>query len=135
MQGKLNEVCQVLPQHSCNGHVFLLWAWSCINSFMADTSIGMTLLSCLVSGSKGSLLDANAWDEMQLCNQGVRIMLGGDLNALGGFKDKLFEYGAVFTEADNKEATMFCYVLFRLAEHQVALAAKELTGDVLLLRP
>lgn len=55
-------------------------------------------------------------------------MLGGDLNALGGFKDKLFEYGAVFTEADNKEATMFCYVLFRLAEHQVALAAKDLTG-------
>ncbi|KAK9842981.1 hypothetical protein WJX74_005274 [Apatococcus lobatus] len=65
----------------------------------------------------------------ELCNQGVRIMLGGDLNALGGFKDKLFEYGAVFTEADNKEATMFCYVLFRLAEHQVALAAEELTGN------
>lgn len=56
-------------------------------------------------------------------------MLGGDLNALGGFKDRLFEYGAVFTEADNKEATMFCYVLFRLAEHQVALAAKDLTGE------
>ncbi|KAK9856102.1 hypothetical protein WJX84_006582 [Apatococcus fuscideae] len=65
----------------------------------------------------------------QLCNKGVRIMLGGDLNALGGFKDQLFEYGAVFTKAENKEATMFCYVLFRLAEHQVALAAKDLTGN------
>ena len=69
---------------------------------------------------------------MQLCNKGVRIMLGGDLNALGGFKDQLFEYGAVFTKAENKEATMFCYVLFRLAEHQVALAAKDLTGDQLM---
>ena len=59
-------------------------------------------------------------------------MLSGDLEALGGFKEKLFEYGAVFTDAENKEATMFCYVLFRLAEHQVALAAKDLTGMVLL---
>ena len=55
-------------------------------------------------------------------------MLGGDLNALGDFKDKLFEYGAVFTEANNKEAIKFCFVLFRLAEHQVASAAHELTG-------
>ncbi len=60
-------------------------------------------------------------------------MLSSNLEELGSFKEKLFEYGAVFTDADNKEATMFCYVLFRLTEHQVALAARDLTGSASLL--
>ena len=66
---------------------------------------------------------------LQLCNEGVRIMLSSELEALGGYKEKLFEWGAVFTDAENKEATKFCFVLFRLTEHQVARAAKDLTGE------
>eukprot|EP00208_Stichococcus_sp_RCC1054_P000938 CAMPEP_0206139848 /NCGR_PEP_ID=MMETSP1473-20131121/7537_1 /ASSEMBLY_ACC=CAM_ASM_001109 /TAXON_ID=1461547 /ORGANISM="Stichococcus sp, Strain RCC1054" /LENGTH=141 /DNA_ID=CAMNT_0053533771 /DNA_START=215 /DNA_END=640 /DNA_ORIENTATION=+ len=67
-------------------------------------------------------------DINRICTFGLKAMLKDDYRGVNEWKDELNQYGTHFAEVGNKDAAVFVYTLYQMAEHKLPTESLSLKG-------